>query len=321
MNSVELRPQGVHKSVQFEVLAEDLGFPEGPIAMPDGSLLFVEIRAQRLSRLAENGKVHVVADLGGSPNGAAIGPDGSCYVCNSGGFKWHNHPSFGWMVAGQPEDYSGGRIERVDLASGKVETLYDKLGDFGALQGPNDLVFDRHGGFWFTDSGKVRGNDRDHGGIYYAKADGTMIKRVIYPIIHPHPNGIGLSPDESMLYYAETVTGRVWAFALNGPGAIDPAPFPSPHGGRLLGTAPGYTLLDSLAVEAKGNVCVGALMDGGIIVFTPEGELIERVSMPDFLVTNLCFGGADMLDAFVTMSGTGKIARMRWPRPGLRLAY
>ncbi|MCC7257298.1 MAG: SMP-30/gluconolactonase/LRE family protein, partial [Gammaproteobacteria bacterium] len=192
------------RTADFRVIASDLAFPEGPVALPDGSVLVVEIAAGRLSRVDMGGRVVPLARLGGSPNGAAIGPDGKCYVCNSGGFKWAHHPGYGMMVAGQPADYSGGRIERVDLQTNTVEVLYTGSG-VGPLRGPNDLVFDAHGGFWFTDSGKVRDHDRDHGAIYYARADRSLIRRVVYPVIHPHPNGIGLSPDGSVLYMAETV--------------------------------------------------------------------------------------------------------------------
>ncbi len=302
---------------EFEVIASGLSFPEGPIALSDGSLIVVEISAGRLSRVTAEGTIQPIATLGGSPNGAALGPDGHCYITNSGGFKWHNHPGYGWAVAGQPADYSGGRIERVDLSTGAVKILYDRSPE-GPLRGPNDLVFDRSGGFWFTDSGKVRENDRDHGSLFYAKADGSFIRRVVHPVIHPHPNGIGLSPDEKTLYYAETATGRVWSFKIVGPGEIEREPFPSPHGGKFVGSVPGYRLLDSIAIEENGNICVGTLMDGGVTVFSPSGEIVEQFAYPDFLVTNLCFGGADMQTAFVTLSATGRLAKTRWPRAGLK---
>ena len=66
-------------------MARGLRFPEGPIAMPDGSVILVEIERQTLSRVHPDGAVSVLAGLGGGPNGAAIGPDGRCYVCNNGG--------------------------------------------------------------------------------------------------------------------------------------------------------------------------------------------------------------------------------------------
>ena len=70
--------------LQGKIIAEGLAFPEGPVAMPDGSVLFVEIAGGCLSRVLASGKVERVAELGGGPNGAAIGPDGHGYVCNNG---------------------------------------------------------------------------------------------------------------------------------------------------------------------------------------------------------------------------------------------
>ena len=97
---------------EFEVIASGLKFPEGPIAMDDGTVLLVEIARGTLSRVHPDGRVEVVADLGGGPNGAAIGPDGHCYICNSGGFGWLELDGL-LYPHGVSEDYAGGRIERV----------------------------------------------------------------------------------------------------------------------------------------------------------------------------------------------------------------
>ena len=64
----------------MEVIAEGLAFPEGPIAMPDGSVVLVELAGGRLTRVGTDGTISVIADLGGGPNGAAIGPDGYVYA-------------------------------------------------------------------------------------------------------------------------------------------------------------------------------------------------------------------------------------------------
>jgi gluconolactonase len=85
-------------------------------------------------------------------------------------------------------------------------------------------------------------------------------------------------------------------------------------------TLPGHQLLDSLAVEANGNVCSATLVNGGITVFAPDGTFVH-VPLPDPLTTNICFGGKDMRDAYITLSGTGKLVKTRWPRAGLRLNY
>ncbi len=299
-------------------IASGLRFPEGPVAMPDGSILLVEIAAGCLTRVRSDGRKEVVAATGGGPNGAAIGPDGKCYICNNGGFAWHDDPVHGLRPVGQAEDYSGGRIERVDLATGKVERLYDRS-ENGPLRGPNDIVFDRHGGFWFTDLGKARRRDLDWGGVYYAKADGSLIREVIYPVMTA--NGIALSPAGDRLYVAETVTARVWAYDIVAPGEIARRPWPSPHGGELLYGAGGYQRFDSMAVDSAGNVCVATLQNGGITVIPPEGGRAEHLPMPDLYTTNICFGGPGLRTAFITLSGAGKLVAVDWPRPGLKLAW
>ena len=299
-------------------IASGLGFPEGPVAMADGSVLLVELRRGTLSRVAPDGTVGVVAELGGGPNGAAIGPDGAVYVCNNGGFAWHHVE--GLSVPGtQAPDYSGGRIERVDPATGKASVLYTHC-EGRPLRGPNDLVFDRHGGFWFTDHGKIRERERDRTGLFYAWPDGSLIREVVFPL--DAPNGVGLSPDGTTLYVAETFTGRVWRWRVTAPGELAGASMlAGPPGAALLAGLPGYQLLDSLAVDGAGNVCVATLVHGGITVIAPDGRVLEHVATGDPLTTNLCFGGPDLRTAYVTCSGTGRLLALDWPRPGLRLAY
>jgi gluconolactonase len=301
------------------LVASGLEFPEGPIAMPDGSVVLVEIKRGTLTRVTAEGKIEVIAELGGGPNGAAIGPDGAVYVCNNGGFVWHD--VMGFVIPGnQPPDYSGGRIERVDLTTGNVEVLYTQC-DGHELRGPNDLVFDDQGGFWFTDHGKIRDRDKDQGGVYYAKADGSSIVEVVHPA--DFPNGVGLSPDRSRLYYAETYTGRVFQREITGPGELAPTNPLDPT--VLLVGLPGAMFLDSLAIDSAGNVCVGTLgLQPGITVVGPDGQW-ELASAPgeffDPLVTNICFGGDDLRTAYWTCSSTGRLIAGDWPRPGLRLSY
>lgn len=301
---------------EIREVTQGLMFPEGPIAMRDGSVLVVEIRRGTLTRVAPDGTQKVVAHTGGGPNGAAIGPDGRVYICNNGGFEWHDVGSL-TLPGNQPADYLGGSIQAVDLESGQVETLYTEC-DGIALKGPNDLVFDRQGGFWFTDHGKLRVRDRDRTGIFYARTDGSSIREVIFPM--DAPNGIGLSPDESRLYAAETHTGRVFSWKLAAPGEIEPNPLGA-NGATLLAGLPGMQLLDSLAVDAEGSVCVATLVNGGITIISSDGQSIEHVAMPDPLTTNICFGGEDRRTAYITLSGTGRLVATRWPTAGLPLAF
>ena len=301
----------------FRTIATGLSFPEGPVAMEDGSVVLVEIERQTVTRVHPDGRTEIVARPGGGPNGLALGPDGAFYLCNNGGFAWRLEAGMLRPVA-QASDYAGGRIERIDPATGAVSVPYDRCGAH-PLRGPNDIVFDRHGGFYFSDLGKTRARDRDHGGLYYALADGSKIVEVAYPILTP--NGVGLSPDGGAVYVAETETGRLWAFDLEGPGVARKAPFPSPHGGRLVAGLPGYQRFDSLAVDAAGNICVATLITGAISVISPHGAVLRQVMTGDPMTTNICFGGKDRRTAFITLSGRGELVAMDWPEPGLALAH
>lgn len=302
---------------EFRVITNQLRFPEGPIAMPDGSVVLVEIERGTLSKVSPDGDISVVADLGGGPNGAAIGPDGKCYVCNNGGFNWIKARDR--IFPGDEADgYTTGRIERVDLDTGEFETVYEAAGDVG-LRGPNDIVFDKTGGFWFTDHGKNRARERDRTGVFYAKADGSFIEEVIFPL--EAPNGIGLSPDESELYVAETPTGRLWAFPLSEPGKLDGVRRDRPDGGRVVHGRQGYFLFDSLAVDANGDVCIATIIDGGITTLSPTGGDPRFVPLPDRITTNICFGADDLKTAYITLSSTGQLIAMDWDCPGLPLNF
>ena len=91
--------------------------------------------------------------------------------------------------------------------------------------------------------------------------------------------------------------------------------------GHLLVGVPGYQEFDSLAVDSAGYVCVATLHNGGVTVISPDGRRVTHVPMPDPVTTNICFGGADMRDAWITASGTGKLYKARWPRAGLKLNF
>ncbi len=302
---------------EVEIITEGLEFPEGPVAMADGSVLVVEIDGGRLTRVdPATGKKATVAACGDGPNGAAIGPDGKVYICNNGGI-------------GNRE--SVGRIQRVDLIDGSVEDLYVEC-DGRPLIAPNDLVFDSTGGFWFTDHGARGKRNAKLGGIFYAHSDGSMIREVLASL--DAPNGIGLSPDEDVLYYSETLTARVIRRRIAAPGELEATNgtdvWAAIHNEPLdpwvvLGRLPGYALLDSMAIEAGGKVCVGTLLEGGITVLDPASTEIELLEVPeamrDLMITNICFAGDDLTTAYLTGSQTGRLLGCRWPRPGLMLAF
>jgi gluconolactonase len=304
---------------EVKELATGLLFPEGPVAMDDGSVIVTEIARGTITRVGADGGTEVVAETGGGPNGAAIGPDGKLYVCNNG--KAFDYVDVdGLMLPRQPPSaYEGGRIERVDIDSGAVEVLYSEC-DGRPLRAPNDIVFDAHGAFWFTDHGLREERVNDRTGVFYAQPDGSEIREVVHPL--DAPNGLGLSPDGTRLYVAETYTACVWWWPVAAPGVVEAPPGLLPHDGQLLTRLPGFQFLDSLGIDGDGNVCLGTLGSGGITVVSPtDGAVVEFVDTGDILTTNICFGGEGLRTAYVTLSGSGRLGQVQWPRAGLALAH
>lgn len=302
----------------MRILTTELKFPEGPVPLPDGSVAVVEMAGKRVSRVRPDGRVEPIAETGGGPNGLALGPDGALYLCNNGGLGFRRVGDELHSIHGLPDDYVTGSIQRIDLETGAVDTLYTACGDI-PLRGPNDLAFDSAGGFYFTDFGKVEGRVRDIGAVFYATPDGNSIREVIHPIANP--NGIAISADGRTLYVTETETCRLWAYEILGPGKLRMEGVPSPNGGRLVAGLDGWRRFDGFALEACGNICVATLITGEINVISPGGALVDSVKLPDRQITNIAFGGADMRKAYVTMSWKGGLVELDWPRPGLPLVH
>lgn len=86
----------------------------------------------------------------------------------------------------------------------------------------------------------------------------------------------------------------------------------------MLAQVEGFKRYDSLAVEENGNICCAGLTPGCITVISPEGKEVETVEMPDPFSTNIAFGGPDMKTAYITLSGSGQLIAMEWPRAGLK---
>ena len=300
----------------FTELTSGLKFPEGPIATADGNVIVVEMFGKRITRIAPDGTKTTLAEVPGGPNGIAFGPDGALYVCNNGG-SFTEVDFLGLTFPGpfEPSNYSGGKIQRLDLATGELRDLYTECNG-NPLRGPNDIVFDVAGGMWFTDHGIRHGRSADLTGIYYATCDGSSITEVVFPC--EAPNGIGLSPDGNTLYWAETFTGRVHQAQISSPGVL--AGYSSLDPANCLCGLPGLQLLDSLAVDGAGNVCVATLglQAAGITVISPTGEIVEQILTGDPLTTNICFGGDT---AYLTLSGTGRVVSMPWRHGGLRLNF
>jgi gluconolactonase len=245
-------------NLELTVVADGLGFPEGPVATQDGTLYFVDIFKQTLQRLEDGSEPELVAKIPGGPNGLAIGPDGNAYVCNNGGvFDFITVPStppgsqppedrntylllpdshcpgthygeYAEDAAGNPlkdtPEKAAGSICKVNLKTGAVTEIYGpSKGD--SLIAPDDIVFDAHGpagSFWFTDCGYQNDKIVRKGGVYAGHVNG---QRPVKMAEIPSANGIGFSKDGKVLYVADTLYGRLWALQIdnfhNQDGTID----------------------------------------------------------------------------------------------------
>jgi gluconolactonase len=305
-----------HAPGEMTTFASGLRFPEGPLALKDGSALVCEIGAGRVTHVTADGKPNVVAETGGSPAGCAIGPDGALYVANLGGLACEEKDGR-TICMGQAADYKGGLIQRVDLKTKQVAVLYSEV-DGNKLSAPDDLVFDAHGGFWFADAGSRGKRARDYAGLYYAKADGSLIREVVYPM--SSTNGICLAPDGQTVYVAVPEERTVVAFPVTGEGTVDRGTGFKP--GRVVIALPPDVLLDSMKMEADGTLCLCSVLGKpGIIRVKPNGQIVELVKAPNEGITNLAFGGKDLRTAFLTDSIMGRLLKTTWPAPGLKLNY
>ena len=290
-----------------------LRFPEGPIALADGSALVVEIAGGALTHVTNSGDLRVIAQLDGGPNGAAVGPGNCVVIANSGGWSYTREAN-GWVrpcgQAGQP-----GWIERVDLATGQVTRLYTEV-EGRPLGSPNDLVFDSRGNFYVTDHGKRSQTSLGLGAVYYGAPDGSLLKPVVTGLVTP--NGVGLSADERTLFVAETATRRLLAYDLAAPGEVRLRDWPAPAGGRLVAGLPDNYLLDSLALDAEGHVCVASFNGCGIWRLAPDGSERAFIPLDDYYATNIAFHGTT---ALVTLSSTGRLVALDWPCAGQDLAF
>jgi gluconolactonase len=289
----------VFDQLEMTVHARGLLFPEGPVAAPDGTLLVVEIEGGSVARIAADGSFDRLL-CGGGPNGAALGPDGALYVANDGGLTFTTRDGIRFPD-GLAADNPGGAIQRLDLVTGRVETIVTESG--GARLGSlNDVVFDTQGLAYVVDTGR---------GLIHHVDVARRTARVAASGLEL-PNGMGLSPDGRRLYVAETYTGRIFRFDVTGPGRLE--------GRAEHFNANGAHGWDGLAVDGRGNVCAANLEYSGISVIAPDGSLVGEVRTPlfDSYVTNICFAGADLRTAYICSSGRGLLYALPWPWPGLR---
>ena len=269
-------------SLHVDVLADGLGFPEGPLFGLAGELWCVELAGEGLLRRSEDGAIRRVP-TGGRPNGLALGHDGRLWIA----------------------DAARGEIRRLDPATGTVETMA------ADLDGPNDLAFDAVGNLVFTCPGASR--HEPTGTVRCLKPDGetSVIADGLY-----FPNGLAFAADGSELLVAETYRRRLWRGSWNAAQRRWQAPAvfcvttgePGEPGGP-----------DGLAIGADGCVHVAVYGAGRIERFGPDAERCDPVRVPGRNPTNCAFDPSGALGLVVTEAERGRLLSYPELGPGAPL--
>jgi len=288
------------------VVVTGLAYPEGPRLDAHGTLHVVELAAGTVSRVVDGQRV-VLADLGGSPNGAAFDVEGRLWVCNNGG-NWGPNASTGFRAG--PGGLAAPAIQVVER-DGTSRTVLTRIDDV-PLASPNDVALDPRGGMWFTDpvwaprdaSGSAAASASPPGAVCFTDEDGTAVRCASGLVF---PNGLALTPDWSELVVGETGTGRVLAYPIEGAGRLG-----EPRVWCDLGVD---AFPDGMAFDSTGRLVVAGTGSGALFVASQDGH-VERLPMADVDVTNLCFGGPDGTSLYVTQAALGRVVVVGWDVPG-----
>ncbi len=256
----------------IELIKEGFSGTEGPIALPDGNFAFTETQANRITRIAPDGSISTFLENSNGSNGLAINPEGEVYAVQV------KEPQVGIVYPAHSARVLAARYEGAP---------------FGR---PNDIVLDRKGGVYFTDSGV---NPPAPGTAPAPQPAEKPAKPAVYHISNEgaltrlaadieRPNGIQLSPDEKILYVANTFGEYVLAYDILGDGKVGPRRnFAKLEGFRK--TETGATSgADGLAVDAEGRVYVAST--AGIQVFSNKGEALGVIALPK-APQNIAFAG------------------------------
>ena len=269
--------ESVYQSKPFTTGSEFTGGIEGPAVDKDGMLYVVNFEKEgTIGKVTPEGTVSLFVDL----------PEGS----TGNGIRFH---SDGRMLIA---DYTGHNVLEVDMASQEV-SVYAHHPD---LNQPNDLTI--------MDNDIVFASDPDwknsKGQIWRVGADR---KFVLVETDMGTTNGIEVSPDNKTLYVNESVQRNVWAYDLNGAGEISNK--------RLLHQFEDFGM-DGMRSDVDGNLYITRHGKGTVVKLSPDGEILEEITMSGKKPSNIAFGGADGKTAYVTLQDNGNIDVFRIEKPG-----
>lgn len=264
-------------SVRPVKVAEVSGYCEGCVVDANGNVYFSVCGSGEIMKLTPEGKLGVWAKVP-APNGHKILPSGEHLVCDA---EAH-------AVLRLAAD--GTRLEPAALTF-----------EGQPLRGPNDLTLDlANGGFYFTDPGGS-GKDQLIGTVHYVDRQGrcTMVAKGL-----AFPNGIVLRPGGKELLVAESQKNRILAYPVTAQGKLGPmrvlAELPE-KAGEQIDNQP-----DGICLDETGNLYVAHYGMKQVQVLSPEGKVLRRYAGGNLTTSNVCFGGSNFDQLYVTGGLTGE---------------
>ena len=284
-------------------MAVYITFLEGPTSDRDGNVYFVDRSSERIMMLSPDGALSTYRSPNNTTNGLVIDSQNRLIACE--GAPWIRD----WIQnRGTP------RITRTNLETGEIEILADSYMGM-PLSGPNDVTLDGRGRIYFTEPAARA--------VYRIDEPGK-IERILGPEDIERPNGIQISPDDSVLYLVEANRQEggarmIRAYDLDSDGSVSNM--------RVhYDFYPGRSA-DGMSIDTQGNLYAAAGLNqlrgssetldtrAGVHVIAPNGELLRIIPIPEDTVTNTTFGGSDMRTLYVTAGKT--IFTTRTEIPGL----
>lgn len=287
-------PEGLIAPGTLPTVVARTSFLEGPAVDVQGDLYFSDLIGNRILKMTQGGVVSVFRADSGRTNGNTFDAQGRLVSCEGA------------------EQGPGGRrrIVRTDMTTGDVTVLTERY-EGKRYNAPNDVCVDTLGRIWFTDPyyGEDRGSlEMGSESVYRIDPDGRVARVLTQPVIE-RPNGIAITPDAKRLYVIDSHSRpggnrKVWAFAVSETGTLS--------GQRLVydfGRGRGG---DGMRLDVRGNLWIAAGITiprtsgetadvpPGIYVIKPDGTLLGRIPIPEDVITNLAFGGADRKTLLVT---------------------
>ena len=273
-----------------------VAFTEGPTVAEDGSVYFTDLGNNRIMRWSADGQLTTFRQPSNRANGLIFDSEWRLLACEGG-----------------DGETALPRITRTDMATGEVEVLADAF-EGRELHQPNDLTIDGQGRIYFTDrpGPNPTANQTGVHGVYRIDPDGAVARILTEPEV-VRPNGIVVSPDDTTLYVIETEQAEggprlIRAYDLSPEGTVDNM--------RIFHDfLPGRSG-DGMTIDSAGNLYVAAGLNrtrgtsetldtvAGVHVFSPAGELIEHIPVPEDAITNAAFGGPDLRTLYVTAGKT-----------------